>query len=184
MSVCNIILSYPIEECQLTNWGNIVSSSFWKVYLLKRRIVLTTRDRKSGIWYYKSFTWDKILISIMEKSPHCFIIPVNVSWHSVFIAPAVKVYGSSSKGCPWIWDLMTTPSTGFTASNWSSLDLSQLYCMNSHIQPACIRPQIYCYKSTVLKARKTRKPMSHLKAQERSLKIMIINVLRLFTSFK
>jgi len=48
----------------------------------------------------------------MEKSPHCFVIPVNVSWHSVFITAAVKVYGSSSKGCSWIWDLMTAPSTG------------------------------------------------------------------------
>lgn len=76
---------------------------FWKVSLFKRIVWLSWGRKRSSpdrIWYYKSFTWDKILISIMEKSPHRFIIPVNASWHSVFIAPAVKVYRSFLKVMP------------------------------------------------------------------------------------
>lgn len=131
-----------VEECQLSNWGKIVSS-------FERYLPLRTRSYSSTTWcrkgsslressIYKSFTWDKTLISIVEKSPHCFIILVNVSWHSVFIAPAIRVYGSSSKGCPWIWYLVIAPSAGITAFNWGNL----VSCINICIQPTCIRLQI------------------------------------------
>lgn len=95
VSVClQHYLIISIGDCPLTNWGKTVSSPFWKVSPLKRmsdceaeRVALM-----GTICYDKSFTWDKILISIIEKWPHCFISSVNVSCHSVFIASVVKVY--------------------------------------------------------------------------------------------
>lgn len=125
--------------CLFATLSYVLETASWQIegrlslLLFKRYLPLKDCEAEGGIvlmdtiWYYKSFTWGKILISIIEKWPHSFIISVDVSCHSVFIAPIVKVYGSSPKGCPWIWHLMTSPSTEITASNWSSLDLFHFY---------------------------------------------------------